>query len=121
MHDKLLYGAGRHMLPLPGPIWRGQIPHGSEHLAFMTEAQHRVRDYVVVELPRYAAPLPPAKIAKDLDMPPEQVAGILDELEKRLTFLFRDESGAVLWAYPVTAERTPHGVTFSTGEQLYAA
>jgi hypothetical protein len=38
-----------------------------------------------------------------------------------MTFLFRNEQGAVAWAYPVTVDRTPHYVTFSTGEQVYAA
>ncbi|OGO41196.1 MAG: hypothetical protein A2Z04_05735 [Chloroflexi bacterium RBG_16_57_9] len=27
----------------------------------------------------------------------------------------------VVWAYPVTVARTPHHLTFSTGEQVYAA
>jgi hypothetical protein len=49
------------------------------------------------------------------------VNAILDELEKHMTFLFRDEQGAVAWAYPVTVDRTPHHVTFDTGEQVYAA
>jgi hypothetical protein len=38
-----------------------------------------------------------------------------------LTFLFRNEQGAVAWAYPVTTDTTQHDVTFSTGEQLHAA
>ena len=46
---------------------------------------------------------------------------LLDELETRLTFLFRNDEGAVAWAYPVTAEPTPHHAAFSTGERLDAA
>jgi hypothetical protein len=38
-----------------------------------------------------------------------------------MTFLFRNEHGAVEWAYPVTAARTPHRVAFSTGERINAA
>ncbi len=49
------------------------------------------------------------------------MTAILDELERNKTYLFRDAQGAVLWAYPVTAEPTPHPVTFSTGERIYAA
>jgi len=49
------------------------------------------------------------------------VLRILDELEKKMTFLYRDEQGAVLWAYPVTAARTPHRITFSSGERISAA
>jgi hypothetical protein len=50
-----------------------------------------------------------------------QVRTILDELEKQMTFLFRNEQGAVAWAYPVTIDQTPHRVTFDTGESLFAA
>jgi hypothetical protein len=38
-----------------------------------------------------------------------------------MTFLFRNPMGEVAWAYPVTAEPTPHHVTFSTGERTFAA
>ena len=54
-------------------------------------------------------------------MPEELVTEILDGLEKHMTFLFRNDRGEVTWAYPVTVDETPHQVTFSTGEQLYAA
>jgi hypothetical protein len=42
-------------------------------------------------------------------------------MDKHMTFVCRNAQGAVVWAYPVTVERTPHHVTFSTGERLYAA
>ena len=45
---------------------------------------------------------------------------MLDELEKKL-IIYRHEQGAVVWAYPATADKTPHCLTFSTGEQGYAA
>ena len=38
-----------------------------------------------------------------------------------MTFLFRNPAGDVTWAYPVTVDQTPHQVTFSSGEKLYAA
>jgi hypothetical protein len=49
------------------------------------------------------------------------VNAILDDLEKHMTFLFRNQAGEVVWAYPVTVEKTPHRVTFDTGETIYAA
>ena len=49
------------------------------------------------------------------------MVGLLDDLEKHMTFLFRNAQGAVEWAYPVTVARTPHKVTFSSGEKLFAA
>jgi hypothetical protein len=33
----------------------------------------------------------------------------------------RDEQGAVIWAYPITVAQTPHALTFSSSEHLYAA
>jgi len=66
-------------------------------------------------------PLTPEFIARELSLPLDRVILILDELEAHMTFLFRSEGRAVTWAYPVTVERTPHRVTFSSGEQIYAA
>ena len=86
----------------------------------MTADHHRMRDFVVRELPRLGKPLSPALIAESLALSREQVKLILDELEQHLTFLFRDKEGAVVWAYPVMVDRTPHRITFSTGEQVNA-
>lgn len=87
----------------------------------MSEEYHRVRDFVVREIPRVGKPLSPEFIRHELNLPVGQVGAILDELEQKLVFVFRNEQGAVVWAYPATADRTPHQVTFSTGEQGYAA
>jgi len=38
-----------------------------------------------------------------------------------MTYLYRNARGEVTWAYPVTVDHTPHRVTFSSGEQIYAA
>ena len=73
------------------------------------------------KLPRVGEPLSPDWVARSLNVPVARVTDILDDLEKHMTFLFRDEQGAVTWAYPVTLDRTPHHLTFSTGEQVYAA
>ena len=87
----------------------------------MSEEHHLVRNFVVRELPNAGEPLSPEFIAQELDLPVSRVVLILEELEKHLTFLFRNKQGAVTWAYPVTVDRTPHHVTFNTGEQIYAA
>jgi hypothetical protein len=120
MNDSLLLGVGRFMLPLPRAMWQRQV-RGGAHLGFMSEEHHRVRNFVVRELPRLGEPLSPELIAQELDLDPGRVIAILDELERRMTFLFRNEQGAVAWAYPVTADHTPHCVNFGTGEQIYAA
>jgi hypothetical protein len=108
------------MFPLPRAVWQRQV-RGGAHLDFMSDDHHRVRNFVVRELPRVAEPLSPELIARELDLEASRVVAILDELERRMTFLFRNAQGAVAWAYPVTADRTPHRVSFGTGEQIYAA
>ncbi len=88
---------------------------------FMTADHRRVHHFTVRELPRTGKPLPPDVIAQKLNMPRDRVAFLLEDMEKRMTFLFRNPEGSVTWAYPVTIEKTPHHLTFSTGEQVYAA
>lgn len=87
----------------------------------MSADHHRVRDFVVLELPRNGEVLRPEMIAESLDLSAKRTVAILDELEARMTFLYRNEEGDVSWAYPVTAEPTSHRVFFNSGEQIYAA
>ncbi len=121
--NSLLLGIGRRMISIPAFIWQRQAQPDmhTAPTAFMTPDHHRIRDFVVTELPIMGRPLPPGLIAARLGLPLEKAVTILDDLEKHLTFLFRDEAGAVVWAYPVTAARTPHRFIANTGEALYAA
>ena len=121
MDEKLLVGLWRLMLPIPPAVWTKRNQGEGHPLQFMTEAHHRVRDFAVMELTRSGKPLPPERIAQELQLPLTRVADMLDELERHKTFLFRDAQGAVTWAYPVTVDPTPHRLRFSTGEQVYAA
>jgi hypothetical protein len=120
MEDSVLLGVWRLMLPIPRAIWQREVG-GVGHLEFMSADHHRVRNFVVNELPRAGEPLAPEFIARELGLPLARVAVVLEELERHKTFLFRNEQGAVEWAYPVTATKTPHGLTFSGGEQIHAA
>jgi len=125
MTGKLWIGRGRHILRVPAFLWKRRVAASAEHartgLAFMSEEHHRVREFAVRELPRTGHPMAPDFIAGRLDLPADRISAILDDLEKNMTFVCRDENGAVEWAYPVTARKTPHEVTFSTGERLYSA
>ncbi len=125
MNKNLLLGLWRHLVSIPAHLWRRQVHQsaaGSAHsLEFMTADHHAVRNLVVRELPRYGQPIPPEWIAERLYLPLERVKSILEELEHGLTFLFRNPQGEVTWAYPVTVDKTPHKITFSSGEKLYAA
>jgi hypothetical protein len=123
--NKLLLGLWRFTFRLPHHIWQGHIAgdagRTAARLGFMTAEHHLVRDFAVRELPRLGKPLSAGLIAQALSLPVARVQDILDELEREKTFLFRNAEGAVTWAYPVTVDETPHRVTFSTGEQIYAA
>jgi hypothetical protein len=125
MNNNLLLGLFRCVLPVPRALWQMQVSRNARHLdgglAFMSAEHHLIRNFVVRELPRVGKPLSPDSIAQNLNLPISQVETILDDLEKHMTFLFRNEQGAVTWAYPVTVDRTPHHLTLSTGEQVYAA
>ena len=120
MDESLLLGLGRHTVSIPRWIWQRHI-QGEAQLTFMSQEHHRIRNHVVTEIPRAGRPLSPESIAQALQLPLDRVVGMLDDLEKHMTFLFRNEQGAVEWAYPVTAAQTPHRMTFSTGEQIHAA
>jgi hypothetical protein len=76
---------------------------------------------VVRELPRNGMPLSAEFISGEVGFSADRVKTALDYLEKRLTFLYRNRKGEVVWAYPVTVDKTPHKITFNTGEKLYAA
>ena len=125
MNEWLMAGVSRHILRLPPAIGRkrvGQLAEGLGLRSVSCRAQHRrVHHFVVRELPRFGRPMPPQTIAEGLDLPLPTVIQILTDLEARKIFLFRDEEGSVVWAYPVTAEQTPHRIRFRSGETLYAA
>jgi hypothetical protein len=125
MSETVLLGRDRQILEIPRQMWAQHLSQAPQHaearLGFMTEDHHRVRYFVVRELPRIGAPIEPGIIAQRLQIAPRRVADLLDELERKLFFLVRNAEGAVAWAYPVTAEPTPHRLSFSTGERLYAA
>ncbi len=125
MTETILLGRRREMTTMPREDWEAGLAHlperMKERLAFMSEDHHRLRCFVVSELPRRAVPLAPELLARELGLPLEKVGAILDELEKNLFFLTRDGQGAVNWAFPLTVERTPHQLSFSSGERLYGA
>jgi hypothetical protein len=112
------------VIPITRFIWQPLVRASGRKaragLTFMSQDHHRVRDFAVVELARAGAPLPPESIAEALGLAVARVQSILDELERHLTFLFRNDRGEVTWAYPVTVDATPHRARFSTGEEAYS-
>ena len=125
MQNKLMAGVWRYMLGVPPFLWEKQIEKAVRKVerstAFMSQEHRLVHHFVVREMPRLGRPVPPELVAQELALTADRVAEILMTLERRLTFLYRNSDGQVAWAYPGTVEETPHAVSFSSGEQLFAA
>lgn len=125
MIEQILIGRGDSIYEIPRSEWEQEVlaapAHAVDRLAFMSGDHHRVRRMAVMDLPRQQRPLEPGYFARKLRLDPVRVVEILEELERQLFFLVRNSAGAVSWAYPVTIDRTPHRLTFSTGERLYGA
>ncbi len=123
--DFVLIGKGRRLISIPRSQWElelSKVPaHFEKKLGFMTSEHHEVRNFVVRTLPTVGAPLGLDYIADKVHLSVDRVESILNDLERNLTFLYRDPQGNVAWAYPVTVDPTPHAVSFSSGERLYAA
>jgi hypothetical protein len=91
-------------------------------LAFMTPEHHLVRNFVVRELPREnGRPIKVDRLAATLGLPFARIHAIVEDLERHLFFLVRNEAGEISWAFPVTTEPTPHRLKFSTGERAHGA
>ncbi len=127
MKDRIMLGLWKYMLGIPSFIMdmKKQIAREKMRyeaaMGFMTGDHRRVHHFVVRELPNIGKPLSPEFIARKLDLPRDRVVSVLNDLEKHMTFLFRNKEGEVTWAYPVTVDKTPHHLTFSSGEKVYAA
>ena len=125
MKESVLSVAENQFTEIPRELWAQHIQQTAKEipkvLDFMTKDHHLMRYFVVRELPRIGKPIPPELIAEKLNLTLPKTNGILDDLEKNLFFLVRNDKGEVLWAYSVTADHTPHQLTFSTGESINAA
>ena len=126
MQDRILIGRQEQIISTPDDMWRHHLAraqqHGSTRLSFMTEDHRRIRNFVASELPRNGGkPLVAEAISSRLMIPLDRVVDILAELQKRLFFLVLNEAGEVSWAFPVTTDRTPHRLHFSSGERVFAA
>jgi hypothetical protein len=125
MKNKLMFGLWRYIINVPPFLWQKQVAQGKGRLeqeqGSLSEEKRVIHHFVVRELPSNGKPLSPELISNKLGLPADRVKDALDDLEKRMTFLYRNEDGDVVWAYPVTVDKTPHRITFDTGEKLYAA
>ena len=125
MRKNMMLGLWRYMINVPPFLWEKQIFKMKGKLdkvyGSLSGEHHTVHHSVVRELANEGEPLSPEWVADRMDIPADRVRNILNDLEKGMTFLFRNNKGEVVWAYPGTVERTPHHVSFNTGQELYAA
>ena len=122
---RVLLGFKHRMVPIPWLLFTRILQHEAKKtkriLGDLDDEHRRVHHFVVKKLPGPARPMPPDFIAESLKLDGRRVIQILDELERRLIFLFRPGGRDVVWAYPITVEPTPHNLAFSSGERLWAA
>jgi len=112
------------MIPVPEWLFRPMVQRDARKLArrpALEPDQRRVQHFAVREIPRRREAIAPEAFAAELGLSREEVAGILDELERRMTFLCRRGGEDVVWAYPVTAAETPHQVRIDGGAAFSAA
>ncbi len=124
MFERILLGVGRRMVPVPECLFRPMVQRDARKLArrpALEPDQRRVQHFAVREIARRREPIAPDVFARELDLPAEEVSQILDELERRMTYLCRRGGESVNWAYPVTAEPTPHQVRIDGGAAFSAA
>jgi len=125
MADTVLIGRGDTIDSILREKWEHELSSAPETIArrleFMSREHHRVRNFVVRELPQLGRPISLAEISESLQLTGERTKSIVDDLERNLFFLVRGHGAEVSWAFPVTADDTGHHLVFSTGERLDAA
>ncbi len=119
-------GRGKTIERMDEAAWKdavvAHVARMPERLSFMTPAHHRVRNAAVLALTRTGGrPLSMTHLAAAAAVDETDTRAIAAELERNLFFVVRQGEDFVSWAYPVTVDRTPHRVTFSSGETVFGA
>jgi len=125
MPETILVGRGQHITSISRSLWEQELEDAPEfirrRLDFMSPEHHAVRNFVVRELPRFGKPVSIGRISQALRLPRERTNEIVEDLERNLFFLARRDGPEISWAFPVTVDKTPQHLVFSTGERLDAA
>ncbi len=124
--SSVLVGRGNTFERIDEEAWKAAVANAVTHmpgrLAFMTPSHHRVRNAAVRELPLNGGlPLSMAQVARAAAVPEAAVPRIAAELERNLFFVVRSDEDYISWAFPVTSDRTPHHLTFDSGESIFGA
>jgi hypothetical protein len=125
MDQFVLVASGLELKRKPEADWQAAVRRSTTNmrprLSFMTPEHHAVRNFVVKTLPEVQRPLPVDEIAAKLRLPRSRVQEIVEELERHLFFLVRNAAGDVAWAFPVTADPTPHQMECNRGYLTFGA
>ena len=123
--NTLVVRLGRVGMRLPASMWRRVVRAGArragKRLESLSSDHRRVRDFTVTEIIGTGRAVAPERIAEGTGIPADRIPGLLEDLERAKVFLFRSDGSSVNWAYPVTAEETPHRIRLETGERCFAS
>ena len=87
----------------------------------LSKEERRVHHFIVMKMAVAKDPITAELIASELEMPNDQVNGIINKLENLKTFIYRSDGKGINWAYPLSLENTGFRMTASSGEQFFAA
>ncbi len=111
--------------PIPSFIIKKIVSSGIKEarkkVSRFSDLKRQIHHWVVKEIPGRKTPVLLPEIAEHFDQDITTIESIVQELEDEKTFLFRNRSEGINWAYPVTLDSTPHTVTFSSGETVNSA
>ena len=87
----------------------------------LSRDERRVHHFTVMKMAAVSEPISAKLIAREMGMPIDKVADIINKLEKLKTFIFRTDRERIDWAYPLSSENTGFRLTATSGEQFFAA
>ncbi len=92
-----------------------------ENADCLSKEEQRVHHFIVMKMAVVKDPITADLIAKELEMPNDQVHQIINKLENLKTFVYRSDGKGINWAYPLSLENTGFRMIGSSGENFFAA
>jgi hypothetical protein len=122
---KMYMGISRFMVPVPKALsalgMKKSVTGARTKAARLSDEERRIHHFVVKEMAVAEEPITLAVIGEKLNLPEEQVADAVDKLEAMKTFVYREKSAGIDWAYPLSLTDTGYKMAASSGERFFAA